>query len=121
METKRNGNEFIFQNTNLDTNKLKFIIIKACKEVSHACILTQVPTVKQYQQTLIGWSFPPIGWAKCNVGGTVQQRRTKAGCRVVFLDTTGRWLAGFSRNLGNCTITIVDGVLSSSTIALTYD
>ncbi|RYQ87637.1 hypothetical protein Ahy_B09g095159 [Arachis hypogaea] len=54
---------------------------------------------------LIGWSHPNGEDVKLNVDGSWFSERNNAACGGVFRDSAGRFLKGYSCNLGNCSIT----------------
>ncbi|RYR52427.1 hypothetical protein Ahy_A06g027345 [Arachis hypogaea] len=53
---------------------------------------------------LIGWSRPEGDCVKLNVDGSWFAHQSNAACGGVFRDSTGRFLKGYSGNLGNCSI-----------------
>lgn len=55
--------------------------------------------------TSIGWDLPPTGWIKLNTEGAFWSTNLKATAGGVLRDHQGVWLAGFSSNLGNCSVT----------------
>ncbi|RYQ83778.1 hypothetical protein Ahy_B10g102615 [Arachis hypogaea] len=52
----------------------------------------------------IAWSRPPTDFVKLNVDGSLYAYRNNAACGGVFRDADGRFLKGFSCNLGGCSI-----------------
>ncbi|KAL4336803.1 hypothetical protein AHAS_Ahas12G0046700 [Arachis hypogaea] len=55
-------------------------------------------------ESLIRWSRPEEGCVKVNVDGSWFGHTNNAACGGVFRDSDGRFLKGFSCNLGNCSI-----------------
>ncbi|RYR16350.1 hypothetical protein Ahy_B04g073348 [Arachis hypogaea] len=55
-------------------------------------------------ECLVGWSRPDEDYVKLNVDGSWFSQRSNAACGGVFRDSAGRFLKGFSCNLGNCSI-----------------
>ncbi|KAJ1417619.1 Wings apart-like protein [Sesbania bispinosa] len=62
----------------------------------------------QYDTILVGWNYPSNDWIKCNVDGAVRSNGSLATCDGVIRDASGQWLLGFSRLLGNITITLAE-------------
>ncbi|KAL4390584.1 hypothetical protein HN873_007945 [Arachis hypogaea] len=56
----------------------------------------------------IGWEPLEEGWAKLNVDGSVLQPGSRGASGGIIRDSRGRFLAGFSMNIGKCTITIAE-------------
>ncbi|RYQ82266.1 hypothetical protein Ahy_B10g100865 [Arachis hypogaea] len=56
----------------------------------------------------IAWSRPPTDFVKLNVDGSLYAYRNNAACGGVFRDADGRFLKGFSCNLGGCSIMHVE-------------
>ncbi|RYR17534.1 hypothetical protein Ahy_B03g062245 [Arachis hypogaea] len=54
--------------------------------------------------SLISWSRPDEGYIKVNVDGSWFGHTNNAACGGVFRDSNGRFLKGFSSNLGNYSI-----------------
>ncbi|KAJ1418065.1 Ribonuclease H domain [Sesbania bispinosa] len=54
----------------------------------------------RYREELVRWSFPIPGWIKVNVDGSLRQGSNRAGCGGVFRGADGKWILGFSMNLG---------------------
>ena len=57
------------------------------------------------QCRLIGWSALALGWIKANSYGTMKMNTGKAVTSGLFQDETGKWLYGFSVNLGRALMT----------------
>lgn len=55
---------------------------------------------RSYTLCLVGWTFPPTGWAKCKVDGSCRQGGIQAGCGGIFRDASGASNGEFARNLG---------------------
>nr|XP_025664883.1 uncharacterized protein LOC112763420 [Arachis hypogaea] len=55
-------------------------------------------------ESLIRWSCPEEGCVKVNVDGSWFGHTRNAACGGVFRNSDGRFLQGFSCNLGNCSI-----------------
>lgn len=54
----------------------------------------------QTQECLIRWIPPPEGHVKVNVDGASGHNLGKAAARELIRDDIGRWLGGFSENMG---------------------
>lgn len=59
---------------------------------------------KQYQEVMVRWSPPPLGWVKCNTDGSVRGSDRLAACGGVCRDSNGQWLLGFSHNSGSSNV-----------------
>ncbi|KAJ1417011.1 Ribonuclease H-like superfamily [Sesbania bispinosa] len=57
---------------------------------------------------LVGWRPPPLGWCKLNTDGSVQNNGCHAGCGGVLRDHHGRWLVGFSHNIGSSLVLMAE-------------
>ncbi|KAJ1428329.1 hypothetical protein SESBI_09060 [Sesbania bispinosa] len=62
----------------------------------------------RYQYSLVGWAFPERGWIKANVDGYVIQQSLLAGCGGVFRGADGRWICGFTYNLGRSNVLLAE-------------
>ncbi|XLT87235.1 hypothetical protein HN873_008988 [Arachis hypogaea] len=60
------------------------------------------------REELIGWEAPNWNWTKLNVDGSVNQPGSKGTCGGLIRDWMGRTIAGFSMNIGVCTITMAE-------------
>ncbi|RYQ96479.1 hypothetical protein Ahy_B08g092237 [Arachis hypogaea] len=60
--------------------------------------------IKAAGVSLISWSRPEEGCVKVNVDGSWFGHTNNTACGGVFRDSNGRFLKGFSCNLGNCSI-----------------
>lgn len=49
----------------------------------------------------VRWLRPPMGWVCLNTDGSAHLGRRVAGCGGLIRDYGGRWICGFSRNLGD--------------------
>ncbi|KAL8161149.1 hypothetical protein V2J09_012638 [Rumex salicifolius] len=49
---------------------------------------------------MIGWVPPRIGWLKLNVDGAVKRPDSKGAAGGVMRDADGKWVCGFTANLG---------------------
>ncbi|QHO04625.1 Putative ribonuclease H protein [Arachis hypogaea] len=69
---------------------------------------------------LIRWFPPAEDVIKLNVDGSFYENQNNAACGVVFRDHLGRYIAGFSCNLGSCSIKQVEiwGVVCGLQIAV---
>ncbi|KAJ1403748.1 Ribonuclease H-like superfamily [Sesbania bispinosa] len=61
-----------------------------------------------YDTILVGWNYPSNDWIKCKVDGAVRSSGSPTACGGVIRDASGQWLLGFSRLLGNTTITLAE-------------
>lgn len=57
---------------------------------------------RHYQWTQVRWTPPSIGWVCVNTDGAAYLHGDVAGCGGLLRDHEGKWLGGFSRNLGSC-------------------
>lgn len=57
------------------------------------------------REILVKWEFPPLDWIKLNTDGTSKGSSNLASCGGILRDSTGRWLKGFTANLGSATAT----------------
>ena len=46
------------------------------------------------------WKKNPLGWFKFNVDGAVSLHSFRAGCGGVMRDASGKWVVGFTKELG---------------------
>ncbi|KAL4345230.1 hypothetical protein AHAS_Ahas11G0257600 [Arachis hypogaea] len=51
----------------------------------------------------IRWMPPTQEWMTLNIDGTVQGSKEKVGCGRLLRNERGKWVAGFSFNIGRCT------------------
>jgi ribonuclease HI len=56
----------------------------------------------------ISWKRPLHGWIALNTDGAAKQDSSRAGCGGVLRDEDGRWIQGFSKNLGSTTAYIAE-------------
>lgn len=72
-----------------------------------------------YRQIVIGWKPRPDEWIKLNVDESKSHQSKIAGCGGVLRGSTGYWLRGFSRNLGNCSVLLEElwGILTGLELA----
>ena len=63
--------------------------------------------VVDFQVKHISWKPPPGDWIKINLDGSVFNNNN-AACGGLIRDHQGRFLFGFSANLGLCTITFAE-------------
>ena len=56
--------------------------------------------VARKKETLICWHPPPCGWVKLNTDGSLQQGSGRATAAGLLTDDQGKWLHGFTYNLG---------------------
>lgn len=56
---------------------------------------------KPKKEVLISWSFPPLDWVKLNTDEASTKEGRTASCGGLLRDSTGRWLIGFTANLGS--------------------
>lgn len=89
------------------------IQISPVNVAQHVCmVLVEVISLDQrfphmtrpYADAMIGWSCPQNNRIKCNLDGSFLRDTGSSTCGGVFSDTIGKWLGGFSRNLGSCSI-----------------
>ncbi|KAK2390756.1 heat shock 70 kDa protein [Trifolium repens] len=48
----------------------------------------------------VSWKAPAYGWHCLNTGGAAKSMTCKTGCGGLVRDYTGRWIYGFTKNLG---------------------
>lgn len=67
----------------------------------------------------VSWQAPPMGWLKCNVDGSSQDKGCRAACAGVFRDPIGEWQGAFMRNLGSSNTLLMElwGILSALELA----
>ncbi|KAK9008347.1 hypothetical protein V6N11_075245 [Hibiscus sabdariffa] len=53
---------------------------------------------------VVGWQKPPHGWCKLNSDGAVCRRTSIAACGGVIRDAAGRWMLGYSKRIGVCSV-----------------
>ncbi|KAJ1392540.1 Reverse transcriptase zinc-binding domain [Sesbania bispinosa] len=94
-----NRNEYIFQDIAFSVDKIA-ALVHAQVEIGCAEWMLSVNQAPKYKESLIRWSYPNTGWVKANVDGSVVQNSSIAGCGGVFRGSDGKWLTGFSYNLG---------------------
>jgi len=56
------------------------------------------------QRVCIGWRYPSIDWVKINVDGCRKGNPGVAGAGGVIRDAIGRWIVGFTLNIGIYTL-----------------
>ncbi|KAL4377801.1 hypothetical protein GQ457_02G014870 [Hibiscus cannabinus] len=72
------------------------------------------------------WCKPPHGWCKLNFDGAVCRNSKMASCGGVLRDVDGRWLMGYSKRLGVCSILdsklwgLLEGLLSVWSLRIHY-
>lgn len=68
---------------------------------------------------LIGWSFPENDWIKCNTDGACLEGGLRIGCGGVFRDSSGNWIFGFTRHIGEGSVLTAElwGIVSGLEIA----
>ncbi|KAF7823087.1 putative ribonuclease H-like domain-containing protein [Senna tora] len=54
----------------------------------------------QLEKKLIRWNPPDVNWLKMNVDGSCWLHTSEIGCGGVLRDSNGRWISGFSKNMG---------------------
>ncbi|XP_057744794.1 uncharacterized protein LOC130962625 [Arachis stenosperma] len=82
----------------------------------HIDIMNQVQEIKQTlkrnylikglkmkREVHVSWVPPPEGWVKLNTDGSSQGNMRRAGCGGLVRNENGRWVAGFTCRIGNCT------------------
>ncbi|KAJ1396048.1 Ribonuclease H-like superfamily [Sesbania bispinosa] len=62
----------------------------------------------KYRESLVGWSFPNLGWVKADVDGSFLQNLAHAGCGGIFRGADGKWLIGFTFNLGRSNVLLAE-------------
>ena len=66
-------------------------------------MFTQARAISNKTEALIQWKSPPYVWVKLNLDDASHGNPGSAGCGGMFRDPLGKWLVGFSVNLGVCT------------------
>lgn len=74
-----------------------------CVEITSNCASRFPHLVRNYNYSWLRWIFPQDGWIKCNSNGSLSKGGV-ATCGGVLRDSHGRWLGGFSRRLGSCSV-----------------
>ncbi|KAK8474677.1 hypothetical protein V6N11_034727 [Hibiscus sabdariffa] len=64
-------------------------------------------TVSQTSEVTSRWRKPPLGWIKANSDG-VHGIDSLASARGVICDDQGRWVYGYARSLGRCSVFMVE-------------
>nr|GMD11882.1 pectinesterase 3-like [Ipomoea batatas] len=62
---------------------------------------------------LIKWTKPPPDWVKINVDGSFNPIINKAKCRGLARDEQGRWIRGFTHDIGLCTVEVAEASVCS--------
>lgn len=92
-------NAYIFRNENCNTSNTFWSIILAARDFEESMGALAFSN-SICREITIYWKPPEIGWIKGNVDGANREEGRAASCGV-FRNSTGRWVAGFSRGLGS--------------------
>ncbi|KAL4370604.1 hypothetical protein AHAS_Ahas06G0082400 [Arachis hypogaea] len=95
-------------------------IIKEIQEINKAFEKAYlVGKVRARRLGQVGWKPPPKGWLKLNVDGASVANAGKAGCGSLLRDENGKWIAGFTHTIGNCSAFIAElwGVVQGLNLA----
>lgn len=108
----------MFQDSQFSASNAMFLASSRARESESLGSRINVEAPKE-EPCLIRWEPPPDGWHKCNVDGSVVNSGRNAGCGGAFWDSLGRWLGGFTRNLGLVPILMAElwGILIALQIA----
>lgn len=79
------------------------VILNYISSINRATLLTDHLPGTSKVQMQIHWLPPHAGSLKLNTDGAAKGIDGSAGCGGLVRDETGRWVAGFTRNLGSCT------------------
>ncbi|KAJ1407067.1 Ribonuclease H-like superfamily [Sesbania bispinosa] len=76
---------------------------------------------RRVREEQIKWSFPDPGWIKVNVDGSIRQGLNGAGCGGIFRGVNGKWMLGFSFNMGRGNILLAELRAVETTLKIYWD
>ena len=80
---------------------MRQIILKFINQISLANkMMSSVANLKASKTIEIKWNSPPIGQVNLNINGASRGNLGQVNCGGILCDKEGRWLRGFSCNLG---------------------
>ncbi|KAL4330206.1 hypothetical protein AHAS_Ahas13G0376900 [Arachis hypogaea] len=95
-------------------------IIKEIQEINKAFEKAYlVGNVRARRLGRVGWKPLPKGWLKLNVNGASVEIADKAGCGGLLRNENGKWVAGLTHTIGNCSAFIAElwGVVQGLNLA----
>ncbi|KAJ1379745.1 Ribonuclease H-like superfamily [Sesbania bispinosa] len=102
-------NENLFSNSNSSHSSISQRIHYFLESYLHVISSVDwIVTNRSYRHILVGWEFPSSQWIKCNLDATYQDDGNSVGCGGCFRDSTGKWILGFIRRLGRCSINMAE-------------
>lgn len=100
-------NELVFKNKKTHTGMKVRLIIEHSYEIKRAFNSMSIMdrNIMQYTCRMIRL-LPPLtsGWIALNVDGCLKQNNTKDGGGGVLRTEEGKWVSGFTRNIGCCSV-----------------
>ncbi|KAJ1433963.1 Ribonuclease H domain [Sesbania bispinosa] len=100
-------NAWVFEGVVFNSSSLVHKII-AYAQAGTAIQSYPVRQSHSYRDEFIKWSFPDPGWLKINVDGSVWKELNWAGCGGVVRGADGKWMLGFSMNLGKGSVLLTE-------------
>ncbi|GMI86798.1 hypothetical protein HRI_002349100 [Hibiscus trionum] len=85
-------------------------IAAQCRQLAAEFELSPSPTgvTRRARGLLVRWQCPPEGWVKLNADGSVYGQHKEAAIGGVVRDSLGRWLFGFARRIGVCSVLMAE-------------
>ena len=84
--------------------KSALLMIRAHNHSREVMRARELRSRHSYQEAQVKWMRPDAGWKKCNTDGSVHGQQRLAGGGGVCRDEDGRWVFGFSRNIGSSSV-----------------
>ncbi|KAJ1409627.1 Ribonuclease H-like superfamily [Sesbania bispinosa] len=101
--------QFVFSQTTTSSSDIIRKVAYFMESYFHVMSsLDWISPKRSYSNILVGWEFPPHQWIKCNVDASYQDEGNLVGCGGCYRDHTGKWLSGFTRRLGRCSINMAE-------------
>ncbi|KAF7844636.1 putative RNA-directed DNA polymerase [Senna tora] len=98
-------NEHVFQQCDPKLSDPVFSILHKVRSASEAsrALVNSGKDPPSRTHSLVKWQSPEMGWFKVNVDGACSREALeRASCGGVVRDYMGRFIYGFSKNLGSC-------------------
>ncbi|KAK4476678.1 hypothetical protein RD792_015838 [Penstemon davidsonii] len=115
----KSRNSAVFANKVEHTREIVFTIKKMVMDFEHAFpgkkLISKATTVQA------DWVKPDKGWFKVNTDGSVLVEKKSAAAGGVIRDDEGVWILGFSRNLGDVTITVAELLAAREGLSLAWE
>lgn len=89
----------MFRHESCHAANLYWSIILAMKDLEDSTGALKFSNMTR-REIRVGWNSPAEGWVKCNVDGSSRNNDISAACGGIIRDINGRWLVGFSFDLG---------------------